>query len=169
MKKNSPYYFLSFFAFLLLPLSTQAVCPVCTIAVAGGVGLSRWLGIDDSITGLWIGGLIVSLIMWTVRWFGKKNIKFEGRDTITILAYYLIIIGPLYFTDIMGHPMNTFWGIDKLIFGIISGSIFFFLGDKICCYLKNKNGGKAHFPFQKVALPVIPLIILSAIFYFITR
>jgi hypothetical protein len=35
--------------------------------------------------------------------------------------------------------------------------------------LKQKNGGKAHFPFEKVVLPVAPLIILSVIFYFVTK
>jgi hypothetical protein len=34
------------------------VCPVCTIAVAGGVGLCRYLGIDDLISGSWIGALL---------------------------------------------------------------------------------------------------------------
>jgi hypothetical protein len=37
------------------------VCPVCTIAVAGGVGLCRYLGIDDLISGAWIGALLFSL------------------------------------------------------------------------------------------------------------
>jgi len=49
-----------------------AVCPLCTVAVGAGVGLSRWLGIDDVITGLWIGGLIVSLIAWSENWLDKK-------------------------------------------------------------------------------------------------
>ncbi len=158
-----------FFSFLALPIAAQAVCPVCTIAVGAGVGLSRWLGIDDSITGIWIGGLIVSFIMWTIRWLEKKNIQFRGRDTVTILAFYVLTISPLYFTDILGHPLNKFWGIDKLILGVVFGSIFFFFGDKLCCYLKNRNNGKAHFPFQKVVLPIIPLLILSIIFYFITK
>jgi len=49
---------------LFLPSYALAVCPVCSIAVAGGVGLSRWLGIDDTISGIWIGGLIISLAIW---------------------------------------------------------------------------------------------------------
>lgn len=38
-----------------LTAKAQAVCPVCTVAVGTGVGLSRWLGVDDTITGLWLG------------------------------------------------------------------------------------------------------------------
>ena len=37
---------------LLLPFITKAVCPVCTVAIASGVGLCRYLGIDDLISGL---------------------------------------------------------------------------------------------------------------------
>ncbi len=51
------------------------MCPVCTIAVGAGIGLSRWLGVDDLISGLWIGGLIVSLIGMTILWLNKKNLK----------------------------------------------------------------------------------------------
>lgn len=167
-RKYIPVIFL-FFSFLALPMAAQAVCPVCTIAVGAGVGLSRWLGIDDSITGLWVGGLIVSFIMWTIRWLENKNIRFKGRDALTATFFYFLTIIPLYFTDILGHPLNKIWGIDKLVLGVTAGSIFFWLGDKLYGYLKSKNDGKAHFPFQKVVLPIIPLLILSAIFYFITK
>ncbi|HRZ29924.1 MAG TPA: hypothetical protein P5052_04275 [Candidatus Paceibacterota bacterium] len=37
---------------LSIPFTSQAVCPVCTVAIASGVGLCRYLGIDDLISGL---------------------------------------------------------------------------------------------------------------------
>lgn len=40
----------------------MAICPVCTVAVGTDVGLCRWLGIDDVLSGIWIGGLIISMI-----------------------------------------------------------------------------------------------------------
>lgn len=149
---------------LITPGSAQAVCPVCTIAVGAGVGLSRWLGIDDTITGLWIGGLIVSLIIWTINWLDKKNIRFFGRKVLITLAYYLLIILPLYYSKIMGHAFNKIWGIDKLLFGIIIGSIAFLLGAVAYRQIK-KTRGQAHFHFQKVLMPIAPLLILSIIFY----
>lgn len=154
---------------LALTGNAQAVCPVCTVAVVGGVGLSRWLGIDDTIAGLWIGGLTVSLIMWTIDWMNRKNYKFKGRKIIITLAYYLLIVVPLFFTNIMGHPLNKIWGIDKLLLGIIFGSALFFAGAMLYPYSKNKKTNKPYFPYQKVAMPVSPLIILSIIFYFLTR
>jgi hypothetical protein len=161
----------SFFTFLSLIFVKQAhaICPVCTIAVGAGVGLSRYFGVDDTIAGVWIGGLTVSMIMWTINWFNKKNIKFVGRKIITTVAYYALIVVPLFYTGIMGHALNKIWGVDKLLIGIIFGSIFFFAFGQWYQVLKRKNGGKAYFPFQKVAMPVLPLVILTIIFYFITR
>ncbi|MCX6763391.1 MAG: hypothetical protein NTZ97_01490 [Candidatus Moranbacteria bacterium] len=154
---------------LLIASPAQAVCPVCTVAVGAGIGLSRWLGIDDVITGLWIGGLTVSMIMWTINWLNKKKWHFKGREIYSILGYYVIIVLPLYFMKSVWHPLNTLWGINKLLLGIILGSVFFFAGAVYYNYLKKKNDGHAYFPFQKVAMPILPLIILSLIFYFITK
>lgn len=152
--------------FFILPLSAQAICPICTIAVGACVGLSRYLGVDDLITGLWIGGLIVSMILWTIGWLDKKNVRFYGRKIAVAAAYYAVVIGPFYYSGIMGHPFNKFWGWDKLGLGIAIGSLGFILGVGFHSWLKRKNGGKSYFPFQKVALPIIPLIILSIVFYY---
>ncbi|EKE11225.1 MAG: hypothetical protein ACD_15C00114G0004 [uncultured bacterium] len=170
MKKNNKVVAAGAFSFLLLPFkSALAVCPVCTMAVGAGVGFSRWLGIDDTISGVWIGGLTVSMIMWTINWLAKKNIRFEGRDVVVIAAYYLLIVAPLYWMDIMGHPFNTLWGIDKILIGTIIGSALFFLSSFWYEILKKKNGGHSYFPFQKVAMPVLALVLSSTIFYFLTR
>ncbi len=156
---------------LLMTKQALAVCPICTIAVGAGVGLSRWFGIDDSITGLWIGGLTVSMITWTLSWFDKKNIRFRGRVLATTISYYLLIVVPLYFMGIMGNPLNTVCdcGLDKLLVGIVVGSVAFWFGAEWYFNLKEKNGGHAYFPFQKVVMPVSPLIVMSLIFYFLTK
>lgn len=146
-----------------------AICPVCTIAVGAGVGLSRWLGIDDAITGVWIGGLVVSTIIWTLGWLDKKQFKFLGRWLAVSVFYYAIILIPLYKKGIIGHPFNTFCYVDKLLFGITAGSIVFYAATKIHEYLKNKNGGKSYFPFQKVVMPLAFLIIASIILYIIIK
>jgi len=155
--------------FFLMANAAQAICPVCTIAVGAGVGFSRYLGIDDTITGLWIGGLTVSMILWTINWLDKKNIHFKGRKIVTTLSYYLLMVVPLYFMNFMGHPLNKIWGVDKLLLGIIAGSAAFFGANAWYDQLKAKNNGHAYFPFQKVAMPVGALLTLSLIFYFLTR
>ena len=160
-------YFLILITSLLVAFPANAVCPVCTVAVGVGLGFSRWLGIDDLISGVWIGGLIVSLIIWSLNWLNKKQIKFKlSWLAISILFYGLTII-PLYFSGIIGHPLNKFYGIDKILFGAIFGSLVFLLSFWLHNFLKKKNQGKVFFPFQKVALPILFLVIASLIFYLI--
>jgi hypothetical protein len=157
-------------ASFLLAGKALAVCPLCTIAVASGLGFSRWLGIDDSISGLWIGGLTVSMIFWTISFWDKKKIVFWGRDFLTAIAYYLLVILPLYYYNIFVGSLNIFSsGADKLFLGTIAGSAAFWAGAEWYIYLKARNNNKVYFPFQKIVFPVAPLLILSIILYFITK
>lgn len=153
----------------LVALPAKAVCPVCTIAVAGGLGLSRWLGIDDTITGLWSGALVASVTFWTISWLNKKNIRFYGRKILIAIFWYGLTFAPLHYMGITGHPYNKLWGVDKFVLGVIAGSIIFATAAKFYEYLKRKNGGKAHFPLEKILIPITALTIFSWIFYFITK
>ncbi len=152
-----------------LTAKAGAVCPVCTVAVTTGVGLSRWLGVDDTITGLWIGGVIVSLIIWTVSWMDAHNIRFKGRGLVTAISYYVLVCLPLYLADIMGDPHNTLWGVDRLALGIVIGSLGFYAGAWSYEWLKKRNNGRSYFPFPKVVMPLVPLLLLSPVFYFVTK
>jgi hypothetical protein len=153
-------------AFLILPWMTFAVCPVCTVAVGAGLGLAEWLGIDDTISGLWIGALIVSVSIWTINWFDKKNIRFKGRKILVFAGYCLFVIFPLWKKGKIGHPYHQFCGIDKLLFGIILGGILFTIAALHHEYLKKKNGGKSYFKGQKIAAPVLILLIASLVLYY---
>ena len=171
MKKIITFSFIALGSGLLFAKQALAVCPICTIAVGAGIGLSRWLGIDDSITGLWIGGLTVSMITWTISWFDTKNFHFKGRTIITVIGYYLLMIVPLYFMGMLANPANAilFTWLDKILLGIIVGSFGFWFGAEWYYSMKEKNDGHAYFPFQKVVMPISPLIIMSLIFYFLTK
>ena len=48
MKNKSLLILLASAAILSYGTKALAICPVCTVAVGAGIGLSRWLGIDDS-------------------------------------------------------------------------------------------------------------------------
>jgi len=143
------------------------MCPICTIAVGAGVGLCRYLGINDLISGTWIGGLLMSLTIWTINWLNTKKIKFLFRKILVFIFWYGILIYPLFWLEIIGHPENKFLGIDKLIFGIMSGSVVFLISILFHKFLVKKNREKSYFPFQKVIIPISFLFILSLIFYFI--
>nr|MDA3802631.1 hypothetical protein [Patescibacteria group bacterium] len=166
MKKVYKFLPVILLASFLFAKNTLAVCPICTIAVGAGVGFSRYLGIDDVVSGLWVGGLLASMVSWTESWLTKKKINFKGRLIVDILFYYLIVIIPLYYSGMIGNPNNTIgsYGIDKLLFGIIVGSISFWFGASWYFQIKRNNGGHAYFPFQKVVMPISPLIILSILY-----
>lgn len=170
MKKIITTIFLGVGALIALP--AKAVCPVCVVAVGAGLGLSRYLGIDDTITGLWIGGLTMAMIMWTINWARPKikNQKLKPFwNILIILAYYAMIAWPLTTQNFIGHPLNVIWGIDKILLGVALGSLIFLGMSQFYLYLKKENGGHAHFPFQKVVMPFGSLALASLIFYLLTK
>ncbi len=169
MKRNPLFILLSSFVLFFFVKPALAICPVCTVAVGAGVGLTRYLGIDDTVSGVWIGGLTVALIIWTNDWMDKKNIRFSGRGAISAAAWLGLVFAPLYLGGIVGHPLNRIYGLDKIIVGVVSGGLLFYISALLYYYLKVKNNGRAHFPFEKVVLTVAPLIILSVFFYLFTK
>jgi hypothetical protein len=152
---------------LLFPTPTFAVCPICTVAVTAGLGLSRVLGIDDVISSIWIGGLILSSGLWLADWLKKKKEGMKNSELISLILMYLLVLGPLYFTGFFKNT-GSLWGVNKLILGTIVGSVIFLIGvvgDKI---LRKINEGKVFIYYQKVIVPVLLLSFTSFIFYLIT-
>ena len=145
------------------------MCAVCTAAIIGGLGLSRWLHVDDTVSGVWIGALLVTIIYYTISFLRKQKFNFPGRDFIVSLILYTLVFIPLYTGKIIGHPLNRIWGVDKFIVGAFSGSIIFILAVMLYATLKKKNGGHAHFPMEKVVIPLLALIFTSGAFYLITK
>lgn len=150
---------------LSLPPQAQAVCPVCTVVVAAGLGISRYLGVDDIVSGVWIGGLIVSSGLWLASWIEKKNWKIPYKESLSVILFYLLVLPPLYWWNMIGIPGNTLWGIDKILLGTMAGSLAFLSGVVTDKWLRTKNNGEIYFYYQKVLIPVLFLSIASFIFY----
>ena len=161
--------FLIIAAILFIPQTSYAFCPVCTVAIGAGLGLSRWLKVDDVISGLWIGALILSSAMWLVNWLETKGVNFPGLLSVSVVFSYAVVIIPLYSAKIMGHPGNKIFGLDKLLFGIGVGSVVFMIGLILHAIVKKINNGKQLFYFQKVVSPVLLLAIFSLAFYYIIK
>ncbi|MEK6848861.1 MAG: hypothetical protein AABX65_04485 [Nanoarchaeota archaeon] len=166
---------------ILLVLNIQAVmahCPLCTVAAGGGIAVARWLGVDDSIVGVFVGAFIVSTALWLGKWLNKKNIVISGA--ILVIASFLLTVVPFYtggvITDmemVKSMPehhailgMGAF-GIDKLLTGIIFGSVFVWGAFAVSDYIKKKRG-KVLFPYQGIVFMAITLAILSGIFWGLT-
>jgi len=174
---------------LLFPNTASAVCPICTVAVGAGLGLSRWLGIDDAVSSIWIGGLILSSSFWLTDWLKKKKIKalekpFFAKEVdayldektlkqyssiavnaAVIILMYVAVLIPLKMSKIIGHPYNTIIGVDKILFGTALGSIMFLIGMGIDKKIRQIKG-KQLFQYQKVFFPVVSLVITSFLLYY---
>lgn len=153
---------------IMLSETANAFCPVCTVAVGAGLEGARVLGVSDVITGLWAGGLTLSLAAWTADYMHNHGI----RRRIAYLLNYLIYYGLLaliYFLPV-GHPTlrfgaTTMWGIDQFLLGAVVGSLVFWLAGKWYQRIKERNGGHAWFPFQKVVWPIGAIAIATLVFW----
>ena len=145
--------------------TARAICPICIVAIGGGLELSRWLGVDDAISSIWIGALLVALIGWTIIEMRKHGKKFPLDVAVISLAYYLLTFIPLYYYKIIGGETHKILGIDKIVFGTAIGTVMFLLSYWLHLYIKKKNNGKVFFPYQKVVLPVVVLLLTSIILY----
>jgi len=146
------------------------MCPVCTVAVGVGLGLSRWLGIDDSISGAWIGAFIVSLSAVTATFLQKYiHLSHKLLMFLSLITYLAFTVIPFWYSGVIGHPLNTIYGVDKLLFGMAAGMILFLLSHGLHLGLKKKNNNKVFFPFQKVFIPIWTLLIASIVLFLMTR
>ncbi len=147
----------------------SAVCPVCTIAVGAGLEGARLLGVDDVITGIWAGGLTLSLFFWTAGWLKKHGVKsFLWQIFVPFVVYYGLL-AMVYLLPGVTFGANTLWGIDKFMLGIIVGTLAFYFGARWYTKIKRENGGHAKFAFQKVVVPLSFLAVATLVFWLITK
>ena len=141
-------------------------CQICNIAIGAGVGVAQKMGVPVAIVGLWAGALLTLLGYWLVKFFDKRGWKFWGRNAL-LIGLSVAMIAFAYVGDIDYSP-QWFMGfiyIDPILFGTLVGMILFILVEKLYERMKAKNGGHAHFPFERVVLPVVALALASWVMY----
>ena len=155
---------------MLLVLSTPSfanpACAVCTVAVGASLEIARNYGVDDTIVGVWAGAMLVILGYWALKWFDKKGWLFKGRDFI-VLSSSVAMIGFMYISELVYTPqiIGIFY-IDGFLFSTIIGALVMVYSSEFYQWMKERNGGHAHFPFEKVVVPVVALCIACAYFYY---
>jgi len=172
MKNLLKYSMCALVSTLLFVGVADAVCPVCTIAIGAGLEGMRMLGVKDIITGIWAGGLTVSLIGWTANYMRKHNVKNIIWYVLNVLVYVALLMG-VYFVPV-DNPIvkwwdNCMWGMDQFLLGIIVGAATFILMEVWYVHIKKNNGGHAKFPFQKVVMPFAGLLFMTVVFLAIIK
>ena len=167
MFKITSFIALSFLALIKSSFANPA-CAVCTIAIGASLTLARKLGVQDSIVGLWAGALLAIIGYWTILFCDKKNWNFRGRNPL-IMFISIAMIGFIYIKEVVYTPQVILYVIymDPILFSSLLGAFIFIASQKLYQYMKKKNNGHAHFPFEKVVLPVAFLSILSIYFNYI--
>lgn len=142
-------------------------CAVCTVAVGASLEIARSLGVDDSVVGVWAGGFLALLGYWLILWFDKKGWRFGGRDVL-LMAISVGSIGFMYMGDFVYSPkvLGYIFYMDPLLFSTILGALVLIYSSIFYQWMKAKNGGHAHFPFEKVVVPVVALALTSMYFYY---
>ena len=138
-------------------------CAVCTVAVGASLEVARRYGVDDAVVGVWAGAMLALLGYWLILWFEKKNWNFIGRNLL-LMAVSVGSIGFMYVNMPYQAKVIGIFYMDPLLFSTILGALTFIYVSKFYQWMKAKNGGHAHFPFEKVVLPVLALALLSLYF-----
>lgn len=169
MKKIIKLFFVMTAVYVLVVFGASAVCPVCTVAVGAGLEGARLLGVDDVITGIWAGGLTLSLFLWTASWLKKRGVNSVFWQLVVPFVAYYALLGMVYLMPDVQFGAHTLWGIDKFLLGVIVGTVCFWAGARWYVSIKRRNGGHAQFAFQKVVVPISFLLIATLVFWLITR
>lgn len=156
---------LLFGAMYAMPGVANPACAVCTVAIGAGLDVARRFGVADSVVGLWAGAMLALLGYWTLKFMDKRKWHFFGRDALVILLS-IAMIGFVYLGVVDYNPVSVCGVLvmDPVLFGTVCGALIFILTSKFYQWLKKKNGGHAHFPFEKVVLPVAVLALVSWLF-----
>lgn len=163
------YAFLST-VFLSLKAMANPACPVCMVTVGASLYLAEKSGLDKCVIGIWSGALLAIVGYFLIRWFNKKNWRFPARDIVLMIAS-IGSIGMMYIPGMPGGlPYDPiiigFLYIDSFLLSNLIGAVVFILGVRFYEWMKAKNGGHAHFPFEKVFVPVVIVALTSLLFYY---
>ncbi len=157
--------FVFLFLFFISKGEVLAHCPLCVAAAGAGLSLSGVLGIDDSITGIWLGAFIGATSLYTQKLLGSRWQLVLKRwvGVLGSLVFVFLTIFSFYkFNLVVRH--GDIFGFDKLAFGMVLGVGVFLAMDYFNNLIKIKNG-KALFPYQSIVLSFFAITLASFLVY----
>lgn len=132
--------------------------PLCPIGIAGGLWISRFFGINDFTLGLWCGALIFSLLFQSYILL-KKNKKIF---LIFWLIFVFLTIFSFFNLWLKLKKNNLFLSLPLFISGFISGIFILITMDYLHnLIIKKYHNNKVYFPYERVIVPILFLILFS--------
>jgi hypothetical protein len=162
MRGKVAVFFGAVLALIWLSGIAYAQCPICVIGAAAGIEVARYFGVDDLITGVWVGALIVAFTLWVDSWLKGKHkwnkplIRWIVALLIVVLSYVSLYLAGFY-------SGTTIFGIDRLFAGDIFGTIVLL----VSVFIVNEELKKREikFPFRGVILVLGALTALSLLIW----
>ena len=136
--------------------ANPACTTLCPLVLGASLGIARKLGVKDEVVGVLFGALLAVIGYWLIRFFEKRNWNFKGRSVL-LMALSVASVGFVYINTLEYKPM-LHWRllyIDSFLLATLCGAASHIAGVHLFAWLKAKNGGHAHFPFEKVLIPIL--------------
>lgn len=156
--------------YILLPVPVSAHCPLCVGGAVIGLSVARFLGVDDSISGLWMAAFLGAISFWIANRFKSyfKPIIYVAVFGLTIWSFYAFnswAVTNLKFFLINTH-LSKILGFDRLTFGLIFGGSLFYLVDFLDSLIIKRHG-KVYFPYQKIFVSLGSILVASIIMFLV--
>jgi hypothetical protein len=143
--------------------AASAHCPLCVAGAGVGLTLSRFVGVDDSITGIWMAAFLGATSFYFTS-FTLRKIRFPFKKFLVYLAIFVSTIWSFYQFNLVNAHNGYLFGLPKLTFGLILGGIIFYLVDIVDAIVIKRHQG-VYFPYQRVIVTLGSVWILSLITY----
>ncbi len=144
----------------------QACTTLCPLALGAALTIAQRMGVKDEIVGV-LGGAFLAVMGYVfIRLFDRKNWHFKGRNFILIL-FAVSLVGLMYVNRLTYKPA-LHWNllyIDSFLLATLCGAAAHIFGVHLYTWMKMKNGGHAHFPFEKVVIPLLVDAIVVWLFW----
>ena len=145
----------------------QACTVVCPVALSRCLAIAGKLGVPNEVIGVLFGALLAVLGYWLIQFFEKRNWNFPGRNVILMLLS-LASVAFVYDNTSLTYEAKHylyFLNIDSFLLATILGALTHIAGVHLYAWMKAKNGGHAHFPFEKVVVPIVLDLVMCALFW----
>lgn len=130
------------------------------------MALARWLGVSDLVLGLWMGALLISVSVVTVKWLAKYGKDFKGSFWVVFLLTLALTIYSVK-GQLVWSGFGLVIGLPPVIAGIIFGAILIFGIDFVNKLFISRHEGKVYFLYQKLIVPIVGIVLASLITHFL--